>query len=417
MKKHIIAAALCTVAATTISAYAYNTSGFSDVNSLVVIGKTPYDSKYTQVKWNTDTSDFAGIPTAASGGVLLPKGNTITMLSEKDGSVCGTVELNEKTSENFKGAIYGNTYVQPTNTGIVIINAQTMALVSEKNLGAEIASDAAICDNYVYIAAKTDDGCTLFCLDISNSLNTVWEYSVNSEITELSFNKNYIVFGSEQALICCDAKSGTAVKNELGLDIIAPFSDEYAVYLSAQDGSVYKLRLNDDGTIEQNTLTGCEIGGELTRPVVYDGRLYVGSDDGFFILDSLNMTVEYCFDEIKKAYDPLVCVGNGTRIYTVAPLENYYCLYSLYDMSEDEDPSASKLAKLEDFSSGSFTAAQSGTMYFCDATGRVFALCTAEYSILLIIVKLILLLGLLVLIILILRQWVKQRAAKRPPQY
>lgn len=417
MKKIILAAAICTAAATSIGAFAQS-SGFTDSKSLVIMAKTPYDTKYTQVAWNTDTADAAGVPTAASGGVLFPVGNTVTMLSEKDGSVSGTVELKEKISENYKGALLGNTYIQPTRTGIAVINTQTLSLVTEISLGTEIISDAAISDSYVYVAAKSADGSTVYCLDMTNGLSTVWEYSVQTEITGLSLHGNNIVIAAGNSIICCDEKSGETVENMLGIEISsAPFSDEYAVYLSAEDGYVYKLRLTEDGTIEPDTLTGCEVGEELTRPVVYDGRLYVGAKDGFYILDSLNMQVEHCLGEIKKSCAPLVCVGNGTRIYTVAPLEGYYCLYSIYDMSEEEVPTASKLAKLEDFSSGSFTAAQSGSMYFCDAQGRVYALCTAEYSILMIIIKLVLLLGVLVLIILILRQWVKQRVAKRPPQY
>lgn len=418
MKKQIMAAAaVFTAAITSICANAQS-NGFSDSNTLVVMGKTPYDTKYTQVAWNTDTSDAAGVPTATNSGVLFPAGNTVTMLSEKDGSAAGTVELSEKTAKNCKGAIVGNTYVQPTKTGVSVINTKTMTLIAEKSLGGEVITNAAIKDSCVYIAAKTESGYTLYCLDMEKGLEAVWEYSTEKEITELSLQGNFVVFCDGQSLVCCDAENGTPIENALNFETTnAPFCDEYAVYLSAEDGCVYKLRLTEDGTIEPDTLTACEVGEGLTRPVVYEGRVYVGAKDGFYLLDSLNMEVVYCLDEIKSSCAPIVCVGNGTRVYTVAPLENYYCLYSIYDMSEDDEPTASKLAKLEDFSSGSFTAAQSGTMYFCDAVGRVYALSVAEYSIVLIIIKLVLLLGVFVLIILILRQWVKQRAAKRPPQY
>lgn len=419
MKKQIsyAVAALCAAAITAIPAFA-DSSGFSGAQTLVAFAKTPYDTKYTEVAWNTPTADEAGVPVAGSSGVFFPAANTVQLLSEKDGSVSGTAELSEKVSTAFRGALLGNTFVQPTRTGIAVINALTMEAVSYRSLGADITTDAALIGEHVYIAAGTAEGSTLYCLDLSDSLETVWEYSAQGAVTSPALFGSNIVFGAGESLVCCDSKTGAAVENALPLTpCAAPFADEYAVYISAEDGCVYKLRLTDDGTIEPDTLTQCSVGEGLTRPVVYDGSVYVGAADGFYIIDSLNMEVEHTLPEIKRATDPLVSVGNGTRIYTVAPLEDYWCLYSVFDMTEDGVPEASKLAKLQDFTGGRFTAAASGTMYFRDAAGRVYALKVAEYSILLIIVKLVLLLGVLALVVLILRAWVKQRAAKRPPQY
>lgn len=426
--KHFISVAAAALAAivTACSALAEGepaenasgSSGFSGAQSLVALAKTPYDPKYTEVTWNTATADGAGVLTAVGTGVMFPAGNTVELLSEKDGAVTGTAELTEKVSESCKGAALGNTYVQPTRTGVAVLNTLTMDVVSYRNLGAPTLTDAAIIDNRVYIAAGSAEESTMYCLDMSNALETVWEYRAQAAATSPAAFGKYIVFGAGECLVCCDSASGTAVENKLALNICAaPFADEYSVYLSAQDGCVYKLRLTDDGTVEPDTLTPCEVGEALTRPVAYNGKVYVGAEDGFYILDSLNMQVEHTLPEIKRATDPLIGVGNGTRVYVVAPLEDYWCLYSIYDMTESGVPEASKLARLEDFTGGCFTAAQSGTMYFRDAVGRVYALATAQYSILTIIIKLVLLLAVLAMFVLILRAWVKQRAAKRPPQY
>lgn len=414
----VIAAIVTAGAALAEGAVSAKSSGFSGRESLVALAKTPYDPKYTEVAWNTDTADEAGVLTAVGAGVLFPAGNTVTLFSEKDGKSAGTAELSEKTSLVCKGAALGNTYVQPTRTGVAVINTLTMQAASYRSLGADILTDAAIIDNRVYIAAGNSAGSTLYCLDMSNSLETVWEYHAQGAVTSPAIYGEYVVFGAGEKLVCCESESGIAVENELALKMCAtPFADEYSVYFSAQDGCVYKLRLTDEGTIEPNTITPCVVGNGLTRPVVYDGRVYVGAEDGFYIIDSLNMQVEHKLSEIKRPTDPIVGVGNGTRVYVVAPLEDYWCLYSIFDMAEDGEPEPSKLAKLEDFTGGCFTAAQSGTMYFRDAVGRVYALTAAQYSIVTIIIKLVLLLGVLAMIVLILRAWVKQRAAKRPPQY
>ena len=427
MKRIISAAAAVCAAIVTASAFfaeaevseaSAKSSGFSGAQSLVALAKTPYDPKYTEVAWNTGTADGAGVLTAVGAGVMFPAGNMVELLSEKDGSVAGTAELTEKVSESCKGAALGNTYVQPTRTGIAVINTLTMEVVSYRSLGADILTDAAIIDSRVYIGAGSAEESAMYCLDMSDGLETVWEYRAQSAVTSPAVYGEYIVFGAGERLMCCESASGIAVENELAVTMCAaPFADEYSVYLSAQDGCVYKLRLTDEGTVEPDTLTPCKVGEALTRPIAYDGKLYVGAEDGFYILDSLNMQVEHKLSEIKRPSDALIGVGNGTRVYMVAPLEDYWCLYSIFDMTESGEPEVSKLAKLENFTGGCFTAAQSGTMYFRDAVGRVYALAAAKYSIITIIIKLVLLLAVLAMVVLILRAWVKQRAAKRPPQY
>ena len=207
-----------------------------------------------------------------------------------------------------------------------------------------------------------------------------------------------------------DKDEDSFAETELGAEITAaPLSGEYAVYIPAADGELYKLRLNDDGTMEEDSLASCTVGAEPTTPAVFNGRLYISSADGFFILDSLNMEVIEKFSDMKGGTAPFVCYGNGPRAYVVAPMDSYWCLFTVYDPGEGTDPEETKLAKLENFEGGKCTVSDAGTLCFRDGYGRLYALNIAEYSIFFIVLKLALLLVLVVLIVLWLRFVIKKR--------
>lgn len=417
--KQIISAAAAIIASAAFSITALaDSSGFRTEKELALAVKAPYDTKYTNVAWNTSEAESAGVPVASGTSVFLPVGAKVNKLSEDSGEVTASAELTEKVSEDCGGAVLGNTLLQPTRSGLCVINIQTMEIVSYRSFGGTICTDAAIIDNLAYVGVSFDDGCAFYCVDMSDELNTVWEYSCGSTPSSPAVYEDFVLFSAGSTLVSHHYKDDSFNEIDIGAEISgAPFAGEYAVYLSADDGCAYKLRLNSDGSMEEDTLTACEIGGELSSPMAWNGRLYVSSSEGFYILDSLNMDITRSYSDIGYGTEPIVCYGNGSRVYVVAPLESYWCLYSIYDIDDLDEPAVSQLAKLEDFSGGRISVASSGTMYFRDGIGRLYALKVAEYNLLLIIIKLVLLLVLIVLVFVWLRQWVKQRNAKRPPQY
>lgn len=410
-------AAVITAAAAAVCGSAEST-GFYTEKELALGINAPYDTKYVNILWNTAETETAGVPVSCGTALIRPAGNRVNKLSGETGELLGCAELDEKVSPSCRGAVSGNTLVQPTRSGIAVINVQTMQQVSSRSFDGTPSSDAAIIDSLAYIAVSGADGYTFYCVDLANGLETVWEYSSSEPLSAPSLSGDYVLFGAGRTLVSVHYKSGEYKESDIGAGICgAPFSGEYAVYLSAEDGNVYKLRLTDDGAVEPDTLTPCKAGGELSAPLAWNGRVYVCSSDGLVIMDSLNMEVTRTISEIKGGTAPLICYGNGPRVYTVAPLEDYWCLYSVLDADEAEAPAVSKLAKLENFEGGRIAAAQNGTLYFRDGIGRVYALAVAQYSILLIVVKLVLLAALFVLVFMLLRKWAKQRSAKRPPQF
>ncbi len=417
LKRIIRALAGLAAAALSVTAFAQS-DGFYNESELAVPVKAPYDTKYTNVEWSTSQADTAGVPVPCGEYVFMPAMNKIRKLSEKDGSILCTAELDEKVSETCSGAAAGGILIQPARTKIFALSAADLTIKCSRSFGGEICTDAAIYDNFAYFGVRTDDGYAFYCADIENGLSTVWEYRCELAPSSPALHGGYVVFTVGEKLVCHEKSGDGVTESDIGAETVgAPFVSEYAVFISAADGDVIKLRLTDSGEVEDGTITSCKTAKGLSSPAEWDGRVYVSSDEGLFILDSLNMTVEERLSEIKNGTPPLVCYGSGPRVYVTAPLEDYWCLYSVYDYQELDEPEISQLAKLENFEGGRTAVSDTGTMYFRDGIGRLFALTVAPYNVFMIILKLVLLLALIVMVFLLLRYWVKQRAQKRPPEY
>ena len=138
------------------------------------------------------------------------------------------------------------------------------------------------------------------------------------------------------------------------------------------------------------------------------------SSEGFYILDSLNMEIIASIHDIKSGTDPIICYGNGPRVYLLYPEGELWNFCCVLDSEELEAPEMTIPARLENFAGGRLTVSSNGTMYFRDGIGRLYAAQVAPYNILLVVVKLLMLLVLVVLVLLILRYWAKNRNANKP---
>ena len=240
-------------------------------------------------------------------------------------------------------------------------------------------------------------------------------------MTSPSLFGDYVLFGAGESLIAHAHKSESFVENPVGAEITAVFAGKYAVFMSGTDDNLYKLRLNDDGRTEAETLTKCELGGELTAPAELNNRVYVGSSEGFFVLDGLNMEVVKEFPELKNSTAPFICTGRGQRAYTAAPHTESngdlrWYLYNILD-GDDGQVTLSELAKIIDYTDGRSVVSPNGIMFFRDAFGQIWAVCERENDLLTIIIKIVLMIAIVVMVMVIVRAWAKKRNEKKPPQY
>lgn len=394
-------------------------AGFASESEVLSTAQTPFDKKYVKIDWHTSEGENVGVPLAFEDHLFLPTLNKVNKLSEKDGKVIASAELDEKVSQSSRGVIENGLLIQPTRTKIHLIDIAEMRVLNSKNFG-EIVTDVACDDGLAYFGFKDGGGYKFRCADISKNLETVWEYTSEKPVTSPAKIGGKVVFGAGENLIV-RTESGFA-ENPVGAEISHVFAGKFAVFMccnNADNGELRKLRLDDDGKAEEDSLGVCELGGTLTAAVGVDNHIYVGSTEGFFVIDGLNMDVTKRFDELKNASAPLITLGNGVRAYTAAPHSdkdgNRWYLYSVLDT--DETVTLSELAKIIDFTDGKAAVSDSGRMFFRDAKGQVWAISESKPSLILGIIKVILAFAILIMLILILRAWVKNRQSKRPPEF
>ena len=307
----------------------------------------------------------------------------------------------------------GTILVQPTKSGICTVDFNTAEITSHKSFGGSVDSDVAVIDDKAYFSVRSGDSETFFCVELSAELPVLWEYTAQADITSPTVQGDFVIFGAGDKLVTCGYEDGTAVEIPVG-DVItgAPFASMYAVYFTTEGGNTVKLRLNDDGTMEEDTLVTCETGADSSAPLAHNNRLYVTSDSGLHILDSINMESIEVLPDIADGSDPFLTRGNGPRIYTVAPYEGgRWALYCVYDPGEDVEPQTEILAVMENYEGGRACVSSAGTMYFRDGIGRVYALTAVGYNLVTIIIRLVVLVLLIAGVFLWIRMVGKRRSA------
>lgn len=412
----ISAAAAVIVALAGTAAYAQE-SGFNDERGRISAAPTPHDNKYTQIQWGGDvTREGCGIPVPSGEKVLLPAGDKLLAINEADGTESGAAQLPENCSTEYGGALSGGKILQPTERGVTLVDIESMTALRSREFSGEISSNCAAADGRGYFAVEMDGGYEFLCVDLgSDGLDAVWSVELPEKPTAAALQGDYIVWGCGDRLYTHHVSGDGGSVIELGKTLSgAPFTTEYAVFFSTQDGYAGKLRLNTDGTLEEDTLTWCEVGSGAVSPLSWNGRLYVPTADGFYILDNLNMETSYIVTEIKGGCAPQVHYGEGPYIYTVAKREGKWAVYCVQDMEEKTEPVVSILAQMEDYSGGAFCASDKGTMYFRDAIGRLYALTVAPFDVLSLVLRLVVLLALLALVFVWLKKVAKRRADLHP---
>lgn len=417
MKKIIskTAAAVISVVLLTVTAFA-DSSGFAVEKEFALGAVTPYDKGRVEIRWSTDEHETAGVPIVNGEFVLQPVRNMINKLAEKDGSIVGTAELSDKVSDNVSGAVLGGILVQPAGEKLCSVDLERMTVLSSVHFG-EIITNVALLDDLAYFGVSADNGFKFICADYKNNFEPKWEYLSKTAPTSPALFNNYIIFGSGEKLVVHKSDSAEFKENPVGAEITNVFAGKYAVFMTASDGNLYKLRLNDDGTTEDGTLTSCKVGGVLTAPAEYNNRVYVGSSEGFFVLDGLNMEILKAFPELKNSSAPIITYGAGLRAYTVARNDQLDrdVLYSILDT--DGGQTVYEIVKLIDYTNGKCAVARSGLMYFKTADGKLWALAVSKNNVFIMILKVILTLAIIAMMIIIVIAWSKKRREKRPPQY
>lgn len=410
-----IIAALLTAALLTLTAFA-DSAGFAVEKERALAVRAPFEKNRVTIRWNTDDGENVGAPISCGNYVLLPTLNTVRRLSEKDGSLAGVAMLEDKVAANLRGAVLGGVLVQPTRSGLYAINTEDMTVLCSREFG-EITTDVALMDGLAYFGAKRDGEYSFICADYNKEFSTVWEYSSEKPVTSPALYGKMVVFGAGEDLIVHSADTDEFKKNHIGEQLSDVLAGGYAIFMTTTGENICKIRLEPDGTAEEDSLSFCKVGENLTAPAEYNNRLYIGSSDGFFVVDALNMEVMKSFTELKNSTAPVICYGAGQRAYTVARDDRLDrdVLYSILDT--DDEQTVSEIVKMIDYTNGECDVSAAGTMYFRTADGKLWAISETENDMFTIIIKAVLTLAIFAMLIIIIIMWSKKRRAKRPPEY
>ncbi|MCH5208219.1 MAG: hypothetical protein J1F04_04995 [Oscillospiraceae bacterium] len=412
MKKFVslIITVLFTVTLST-SAFA-ESAGFKDESTVINAG-TPYDKSYVEIRFSTGESETAGVPLAYKEFLLSPAGNRIDKIDGNTGETLISAELSEKVSESLGGAITNGVLYQPARTTVFAVELENMSVKCSRQFG-EIITDIAAIDGLIYFGVRNNDGYSFICADAEKNLEKVWEYKSENAITSAGLFGEYIVFASGNKLICHSKTDDDFKENEIAGTITNVYAGKYAVFMTAEGGTLYKVRLEADGTVEDGSLMSLEIGGELSAPAEKENKLFVSSTNGFYAVDALNMDVIKAYPDLKNGCDPVITTGSGFRAYVAAPVpsEGKWYLYSVLD--NDDVLTLSEIVKINDFTNGKISVSDSGVMYFRDAKGHIYALGIRENDIFTIILKIVIFIAIMVFLFLILRAWIKKHSDKTP---
>ncbi|MBQ9948672.1 MAG: hypothetical protein IJO91_09830 [Oscillospiraceae bacterium] len=389
--------------------------GFRTKKALTLPALAPYDNKYTNIQWNTEPSESIGVPVVYEESVLVPSGDTLLRLNEADGTKMAEIKLPQKANTVYSGIMAGNTLIQPLEKGICTVDFTTGEITSYKELDGAIDSDCAVIEQLAYFSVKSNGSETMICADLSDGLSTVWEHTAKADITSPALQGEHVIFGAGSTLVTHHFKDESFCEIPVDNEIIsAPFASQYAVFFTDNAGNACKLRLNTDGSMEEDTFVKCAVGASPSAPVAWNSKLYVASETGFHILDSINMEISYTLESFKDGSDPFICYGNGTRVYSVGENEGRYELHSIFDEGEDNPPTDKILAIMENYENGRSAVSSGGTLYFRDGIGRIYALTRVEYDIVSIVIKLLIMLALIAGVFIWIRMIGKRRAANNP---
>ena len=203
-------------------------------------------------------------------------------------------------------AVYGGKVYINIAGRVFCLDAANGNLLWVKIYGGTTDTSPAISNNRLYVG---DANGRLYCLDIANKGNILWNYqtgdtiSSSPAIARTNIGRNMVIFGSDDDKVyCLDADTGGffwsyQTGGPIGLSSPAADKNAYETVIGSTDGRVYCL--DWWGKVVWSYNTGAPIIGS---PAIYGNRVYIGS--------GYNDNILYCFGAINGC--PLPPKINGT---------------------------------------------------------------------------------------------------------
>ncbi len=264
----------------------------------VTLSDVPENARETELMWQRKFSDTffkaPSVPAIHGDSLFIMTGNELARLDRFTGEITGTAVLKSRCVFSTVPVVFsGNTAVCPMVDGMV--QAFDTETLEEKwtytdPLGGQCVVEPAIVSGYVFTGFwySERDNAAYVCLDLATG-ETVWRYVRPGGFyaTTALVADGCLIIGSEDAtngytgpseILCLDALTGE-VLSTLGVtgDIrsgVAYDDGSGRMFVVSKAGYLYSFTLENKVLGDLKTLRLS--GSSTSRPVVYNGRLYVG---------------------------------------------------------------------------------------------------------------------------------------------
>lgn len=363
-------------------------------------------------------ANFKGMPSApvvVGDTLLVVSGSKLYKLEAETGKEISSVKLNGSSMYATVSPLYaeGKIFVQLDGGIVQAFDFQTMKSlwIYTDSLGGQALCPITYSSGYIYTGFWNDETeyANYVCLSIKDEntqketekKSAKWTYKALGGFywAGCAVSNNYVVFGkddgkkgstSSSKIICLNKSTGKsvstlAVTGDIRSSVIYS-ADNKAYYVSSKGGYVYKFSMNSSNGKLTLLKTHKASGAVTATPVIYKNRLYVGSQNGnggkFSVLNADTMKEIYSLS-LSGYPQATALVSNGYensdgKIYVYFTMNNKDgAITVLEDSASQTSAKSSTLflpeSSMREYSISTITADDSGTLYYKNDSGNIFA--------------------------------------------
>ena len=408
----IFASAFCMVAYAQSQAYTGITSAQTPTSDASLLFSKKFGGNYKAAPTP---------PVVVGDTILLVSGVKLYKLNAETGEEIASVKMEGTTLYTTISPLYadGKVFVALDEGIVQAFDYETMKSlwVYTDKIGGQALCPITYDNGYIYTGFWVDEteNANYVCLSVKDentkketeSKSAKWTYKALGGFywAGCCVTDKYVVFGkddgkknseSSSKIICLNKSTGKAVSTlSVKGDIrssVTYSAETNSYYTSSKAGYVYKFSMDSAGKL--SSLKSYKAVGAVTAtPVIYNGRLYVGCQNGsagkFIVLDAKTMKEIYTAD--MQGYPQgsvLLSTGYEQKSGKVYIYSTYNAKPGGITVFEDSQGQISAV-KTELFTPDSdkqqycistITAGEDGTLYYKNDSGNIFALKEKEES-------------------------------------
>lgn len=354
-------------------------------------------------------------PVVVGNTILLVSGVKLYKLNAETGEEIASVKMEGSTLYTTVSPLYadGKIFVSLDEGIVQAFDYKTMKSlwVYTDKIGGQALCPITYDNGYIYSGFWVDETeyANYVCLSVKDentkketeSKNAKWTYKALGGFywAGCCVTDKYVIFGkddgkknseSSSKIISLDKSTGKAVsslavKGDIRSSVV--FSAETAsYYVSSKAGYVYKFSMDSSGKLG-SLKTYTAPGAVTATPVVYNGRLYVGCQNGFagkfIVLDAKTMKEIYTAD--MQGYPQasmLISTGyeqTSGKIYIYSTFNAKPGGITVFEDSKGQTTAVktelfTPSEDMQQYCISTVSAGEDGTLYYKNDSGNIFAL-------------------------------------------